>query len=53
MVKMINMYTGTAMYVVEDRVQKYLEVGHRQVVDFAPAKRTEKKPAARKRATRK
>lgn len=53
MVKMINIYTGSVMYVAEDRVQKYLDAGHRQVVDFIPAKRPEKKPAARKRATRK
>lgn len=53
MVKMINTYTGTVMHVAEDRVQKYLEVGHRQAVDTVSTKKMEKKSAARKRATKK
>jgi hypothetical protein len=57
MVKMINTYTGSVMYVAEDRVQEYIGAGHREVVNFVPAKRPEKKPekkaTTRKRTTRK
>lgn len=52
MVKMINSYTGTEMYVSEDRVQEYLKVGHREVLKIVPAKRPEKK-TVKKRSTRK
>lgn len=53
MVKMINTYTGSVMYVAEDRVQEYIGAGHREVVNFVPAKRPDKKATTRKRTTRK
>lgn len=57
MVKMINIYTGTTMYVAEDRVQEYIKAGHREVVKFVPATRPELKPekktTTKKRATKK
>lgn len=49
MVKFINYYTGTDMYVAEDRVEEYKKAGHKLAVEHKPAepkpakKQTEKK----------
>ena len=52
MVKLINIYTGTEMYVAEERMQEYLDAGHKEVLKIVPAKRPEKK-TVKKRSTRK
>ena len=49
MVKLINIYTGTEMYVAEDRVQEYIDAGHKEVLKIVPAKRPEKKTVSKKR----
>lgn len=51
MVKFINYYTGTTMYVAEDRVEEYVSAGHR-LADSAP-KATKQKAKSTKKATAK
>jgi len=41
MVKFINAYTGTVMYVAEDRVEEYKAAGHKPAA--VPAKKKTKK----------
>lgn len=49
MVKFINYYTGTTMYVAEDRVEEYKKAGHKPAAERKPVepkparKQTEKK----------
>ena len=50
MVKLINWYTGSEMYVPEDRVDEYLAAGHKRPVKVEPLK-VEKK-ATPKRSTK-
>ena len=50
MVKLINCYTGTAMWVAEDRVEEYKAAGHKLAVSFESAEPA-KKPAAKKKTT--
>lgn len=45
MVKFINYYTGTTMYVAEDRVEEYVSAGHK-LADTTP-KTTKEKPKSR------
>lgn len=52
MVKLINCYTGTAMWVAEDRVEEYKAAGHKLAVSFESAEPA-KKPAAKKKTTTK
>ena len=47
MKKMINKYTGTEMYVADDRVQEYTDAGHRLADAPAPVP-----PKAPKKPTR-
>lgn len=49
MVKFINRFTGTVMWVAEDRVEEYKAAGHRLAVALVP----EKKPAPKRRKTTK
>lgn len=51
MVKMINVMTGTEMYVAEDRVEAYKAHGHKLAEAPAPAK--EEKPKTAKKTTKK
>lgn len=44
MIKLINAFTGTVMWVHESRVDEYLRAGHKPAPLPTPAKR---KPAAR------
>ena len=37
MIKLINKFTGTEMYVAENRVQEYLDAGHQPAVKVVPA----------------
>lgn len=55
MVKMINCYLGNKMYVAEDRVQEYLERGHRlaEAPQEKPVKAVPKKPPAKTTRSRK
>lgn len=52
MVKFINAYTGTEMWVAEDRVEEYKAAGHKLAADVAeavkPTKDEEPKPKRRK-----
>lgn len=41
MVKFINLYTGTVMYVAENRVEEYKAAGHKPAA--VPKKKTKKK----------
>lgn len=47
MVKLINWYTGSEMYVAEDRVDEYLAAGHKRPVRVEPLK-AEKKATSKK-----
>ena len=55
MVKMINAFVGTEMYVAEDRVQEYLDRGHRIAEEprEMPVKDAPKKPPAKTTRSRK
>lgn len=58
MVKMINAFTGTEMYVDESRVLEYARMGHKKCPDFTPVYekiKEEEKPAKKtvKKTTRK
>ena len=44
MVKMINKLFGTEMYVHEDRVDEYLEAGHKLASEPSKAPKTAEKP---------
>ena len=46
MVKFINYYTGTTMYVAEDRVEEYVSAGHK----LADAPKPKEKPKSKKSA---
>ena len=37
MIKLINKFTGTEMYVAENRVQEYLDAGHQPAVKVVSA----------------
>lgn len=51
MVKMINWYTGSEMYVAEDRVEEYKAAGHKIALPLVEKKPEPKK--ARKKTTKK
>lgn len=57
MIKLINKFTGTEMWVANDRATEYLAVGHESAVEVPPAppldKPVTKKPAAKKPAAKK
>ena len=55
MVKMINAFTNTEMYVEESRVIEYAMMGHKRVLEFSPVHEERKKaePAKKTRTTRK
>lgn len=46
MVKFINKLTGSVMWVADERVDEYLEAGHKLASDLK--KPAQKKPAAKK-----
>ena len=45
MVKFINYYTGTTMYVAEDRVEEYVSAGHK----LADTPKPKEKPKSKAR----
>lgn len=47
MIKLINKFTGTEMYVAENRVQEYLAAGHKPAVVVPEAPPLPKKPATK------
>lgn len=51
MVKMVNFYSGNTMYVAEERLQEYLDAGHRMAEPEKPEK--PEKPAKPKKRTAK
>lgn len=51
MVKFINAYTGTEMWVAEDRVEEYKAAGHKLAAKSEVVKPAEEKP--KKKATKK
>lgn len=51
MIKFINAYTGTEMYVTDERAEEYKRAGHRPVPDSA--KETEVKEPVKKKTTKK
>ena len=51
MVKMINLYTGSVMYITKDRVQEYMNAGHKIAAPAAPEKPVTK--TTRKRTVKK
>lgn len=53
MVKMINKLFGTEMYVHEDRVDEYLEAGHKLASEPSKAPKTTEKPKRAKKTTEK
>lgn len=53
MIKLINKFTGTEMYVAENRVQEYLAAGHKPAVIVPEAPPLHKKPATKKATTKK
>lgn len=48
MVKLINMLTGNAMWVAEDRVEEYLAKGHKRPVAPTVPKKPVKKGRSKK-----
>lgn len=56
MIRMINMITGTPMWVHESRLEEYLEAGHK-LASFpekpAPTEPVKRPPAKKKKATAK
>lgn len=52
MVKLINKFTGTEMYVSNDRAVEYLAAGHKPAVEVPPAPPIQK-PVTKKKATKK
>lgn len=53
MIKLINKFTGTEMWVANERAAEYLAVGHQPAVEVPPAPPLPKKPAARKTTKKK
>ena len=53
MVKMINVNFGSEMYVHEDRVDEYLEAGHKLGSEPSKAPKTAEKPQRAKKTTEK
>lgn len=53
MVKFINRLTGTAMWVMEDRVDEYKAAGHKLAASSNTEKPAEKTKKAAKKATKK
>ena len=53
MIKLINKFTGTEMYVAENRVQEYLAAGHKPAVVVPETPPLQKKPATKKATTKK
>ena len=53
MIKLINKFTGTEMYVAENRVEEYLAAGHKPAVVVPKAPPLPKKPATKKATTKK
>lgn len=51
MIKMISVYSGNTMYVAEERLQEYLDAGHRMAGPGKPE--TPEKPAKPKKRTSK
>lgn len=51
MVKFINVFTGTEMWVADDRVEEYKAAGHTLAADLPQEKPAEEKPV--KKATKK
>ena len=52
MIRMINVYSGSTMWVHDSRLDEYLKMGHKLAVPPEPAKPTEpvKRPAKKKKA---
>ena len=53
MVKFINAYTGTEMWVAENRVEEYKAAGHVPAAVPAMGKPAEEKPKKARKATKK
>lgn len=54
MVKFINAYTGTEMWVAENRVEEYKAAGHKLAADVETVKPTEdEEPKPKRRKTTK
>lgn len=41
MIKFVNRFTGSAMYVADERKEEYLAAGHKPAVGSSPAKKEE------------
>lgn len=52
MVKFINAYTGTEMFVADERVEEYKRAGHRLALDV-PTVKTDTKEPVKKKTTKK
>ena len=52
MIKMVNFYSGNTMYVAEERLQEYLDAGHRLAEAEKPAE-PEKPTKPKKRTAKK
>ena len=50
MILLINKFTGTEMWVAENRVAEYLAAGHKPAVEVPPAPKLDK-PVTKKKST--
>lgn len=53
MVKFINAYTGTEMFVADERVEEYKRAGHRLALDIPTLSADEEKPVKKKTTKKK